>query len=219
MQTPSAVNFDCPAAGELAQDRGWWDIYREAFPAYERDPVEVILDTLQKRVGLAFRLRQDGATIGLAATHLLLNPPAVFLVYIALDRRHRGAGYGGALFEHVSRESTDCLRQRGLEPLGVVWEVADPKLAAPPERFARERRIAFFLRHGGVVLPRRYFQPPLERTVPVEMLLMCRTSGGAPMPDTGTVEALVRAMYLEKYDAINNIPTKILQDLLRQAPL
>lgn len=212
MPTPSSVHFDCLTADELAQDRLWHEIYEQAFPPNEREPLEVILDSLRKGVGLAFRARQDGATIGLATTHLLLNPAAVFLVYIAMSREHRGSGLGGALFERVTTESETCLRQRGLEGQGVVWEVDPPAQATEStERTVREQRMTFFERHGGVVLPRRYFQPPLDGGAPVEMSLMYRKTGATPAPDT---EALVRAIYREKYGAINGIPTTALRDLL-----
>jgi hypothetical protein len=43
------------------------------------------------------------------------------------------------------------------------------------------------------------------------MSLMYRKTGATPAPDT---EALVRAIYREKYGAINGIPTTALRDLL-----
>jgi hypothetical protein len=91
-----------------------------------------------------------------------------------------------------------------------------PALAATAEeRRRRELRIEFFHRLGGSVLPRPYAQPPLQGGEPVTMHLMYRPSAGPGLPDTATTEALVRAMYFEKYGAANGIPAEVLERLLR----
>ena len=215
MRSESPARFDCAGADELARDRAWWEVYEEAFPADEREPPEVILESIRKGVGLAFRARQDNRTIGLATTHLLSHPPAVFLVYMAMGREYRGLGYGGALFEYVFAESTQSLSRRGQPAQGMVWEVAPRTPATEPEqKMVRERRIAFFRRHGGVVLSRPYSQPPVDGVAAVPMELMYRDACGASVPDAGATEALVHALYFEKYSAINRISTETLQRLL-----
>src|SRR5712692_1226821 len=138
--------FDSPGAEELSRDSAWWRIYEESFPVSEREPAEVILDSVRRDAGVAFRARSDAGTVGLATTHLLRQPPAVFLVYLAMDRAHRDRGLGGALFAHAWRISAQHLRRRGLEPLGMVWEVDPPFHSG--DLSARARRVAFFERCG-----------------------------------------------------------------------
>ncbi len=209
------MEFDCPAAEALAQDHLWWEIYRDSFPANQREPAEVILDSLRKQVGLAFRVRVNGATAGLATTHLLREPPAVFLVYLAMDRGRRSAGLGGALLEYAWARSAARLRQRGLEAIGLIWEVDAPHPGGEAaETSLRERRIAFFRRHGGAVLERPYLQPPLDGITPVPMQLMFRPAENTGALDAAAVKALVYAIYFEKYRAINQIPQATLQRLL-----
>jgi hypothetical protein len=215
----SDIFFDCPSAVELAQDRQWWKIYEDSLPADEREPPEVILESLRRSVGLALRARRADATVGIATTHLLFHPAAVFLVYLAVDSRHRDVGVGGMLFEEAWRSSAHRMREKRYSPLGLIWEVDDPEdVENPAERLQRLRRIRFFERHGGVPLSRTYLQPPLNGPEPVPMRLMFRPGEGAPMPDAATAEALVRAIYFEKYGEVNRIPVRTLQGLLRKPP-
>jgi len=97
--------FDSPGPEELSADLAWWRIYEDSFPPSEREPAGVILDSVRRGVGLAIRARFQDSTIGLATTHLLRQPPAVFLVYLAIDRAHRDRGLGGALLDHACRAS------------------------------------------------------------------------------------------------------------------
>lgn len=213
MQSIGGAHFDCPGADELDRDDPWWEIYRDSFPANEREPASVIVNSLLSHVGLAFRARQDQATIGIATTHLLHSPAAVFLVYLAIHRAHRDAGLGGALLEYAWTVSKARLREGGLDPLGMVWEVDGPELITDPaEAILRERRILFFRRQGGVLVPRRYHQPPVDGVAPIPMQLMFRSN--EQMPDEPTLDALVRVMYFEKYGTLNGIPAKVLTNLL-----
>ncbi|MBI4641941.1 MAG: GNAT family N-acetyltransferase [Candidatus Tectomicrobia bacterium] len=212
------ILFECLIPEELANDRSWWEIYDEAFPPNEREPRQVILNSLQNGVGVAVRARHAGRTIGLATMHLLRNPAAVFLVYIALDRHLRGRGSGGLLLEHAWKVGASYLSKQGLIAIGLIWEVEIPALAATEEEtLRRERRIAFFRRHGGDILPRPYFQPPVDGIAPVPMHLMYRPAEEGKWPDPEMTEVLVRAIYFEKYRAVNGIPLETLERLLKNS--
>ncbi|MBI3977477.1 MAG: GNAT family N-acetyltransferase [Chloroflexi bacterium] len=241
--TPPVV-FECVTADALARDDRWWQIYDDAFPAGERDPREVILGTVRSGVGLAVRAAADGGTVGLATVHLLQAPAAVFLVYLAVAAPFRGRKIGEQLLEHAWRIGASRLAERGLAAMGLVWEVDVPALAATAvEANLRRRRIAFYHRHGGAVLPRPYAQPPLDGGAPVPMLLMYRPApgthppdpavaeithcsslithhsslaSGTRLPDPAMTEALVRAIYFEKYGSANGVPAETLEHL-RQA--
>ena len=214
---PGLWQVDCPSADELVADRRWWSIYEESFPSSEREPPVVILDSLRRGLGLAFRARQRGVTVGLATTHLLVDPPAVFLVYLAIAPDRRGRGAGGALFQEAWRESSACLVQRGLAPLGLIWEVDPAEPGVPSvEVDVRARRLAFFRRQGGVLLPRPYAQPPVDGIAPVRMQLMFRAPPGGRLPSLDLEKNLIRAIYFEKYSALNGIDQAILRVLLEQ---
>ena len=206
--------LDCPSAELLATDQRWWTIYDDSFPRKEREPESVILKSLAISAGLAFRARLAGSTIGIASTHLLIQPSAVFLVYLAISRGHRGAGFGGPLMECAWSCSEARLREQGRSPLGLIWEVDIPGEASTnEENLLRQRRVDFFRRHGGVLLHSTYRQPPVNG-ITVPMRLMFRPATGVPPPNAGTVDALVRAIYFEKYAAVNGLSRETLADLL-----
>jgi len=214
-EEPPPILFECLTADELARDRAWWRIYKDSFPANEREARQIILRSLQQGVGLAVAARSGNQTIGLATTHILLKPAAVFLVYLAMAQDWRGRGSGGALLEYIWRASAKRLAEQGLAPAGLIWEVDSPEhLVGAEETHHRERRIAFFRRHGGEFLSRPYVQPPVDGVAPVPMSLMYRAAEGFDRPDPTMSEKLVRAIYFEKYGAINDIPREVLERLL-----
>jgi len=204
---------ECLTADELLSDNTWRRIYKDSFPANEREPLEAILESVQREVGMAFRARGPEGTLGLATTHLLKNPAAVFLVYLAVDQRERSRGIGGELLQCAWKSGATHLRANGLQPLGLIWEV-DPPQPVGNDADTRRRRIAFFQRHGGQLLERPYLQPPVDGVAAVPMKLMFRPAASGGPLTSETIEALVRAIYSDKYGAINKIDGALLEGLL-----
>ena len=105
---------------------------------------------------------------------------------------------------------------KNLDPTGLIWEIEDPDAAVDElERAERQKRVRFFRCLGGELLARRYMQPPVDGVAPVPMRLMYRPAPGSHLPTEPAVEALVRAIYFEKYGDLNGIPVSVLSDLLR----
>lgn len=206
------IEIDCVSAEDLALDAEWWRIYEASLPARERESRAVILGSLGRGVGVAFRARRGQTTVGMATIHLLKRPPAVFLVYLAVADGGRGRGVGGSLLEKAWEHGMERLQAEDLQPVGMVWEVDSPD-GGDSTRIA-ERRIAFFERHRGRVIDSRYLQPPVDGIAPVPMSLMFRAVEGSGEPGRATVEALVRGIYEEKYGAINGIDGSVLSELL-----
>ena len=195
-------------AEELRVDDAWWRIYDDSLPTSERESPDTILESIERGVGMAFRSRRADVTTGLATTHLLRNPPSVFLVYIAVSKDDRSEGIGGELFEFSWAESAERLREQGLEPLGLVWEVD------PPQDSLSRKRISFFERHEGRVLERTYFQPAVDGKAAVPMKLMFRPAKAGVVTTPETAAALARAMYFEKYQAVNGLDGSQLEEML-----
>lgn len=213
--TEEKVVFNCLSAEELVRDNAWWEIYDEAFPASERESSQVILNSLEHNVGLALRAKTGDRTIGIATAHLLRDPPAVFLVYLATDRNMRGRGCGSELLEYTWHSGIQKLSQAGLSATGLVLEVDSPDVIDDAEeKHLRERRIAFFGRHGCKLLPDRYIQPPVDGSTLVPMRLMFRAAEDSHYQPE--IKRLVRSLYFEKYNAINGIPGEILENLLQE---
>lgn len=211
------TTFTSLTASDLLSDGSWWEIYNEAFPVTEREPSQVIVSSLEMEVGQAFSARSNGETIAIATTHLLKNPPAVFLVYLATKKGLRGRGSGGELLEYTWKSGCQKLSEQGFAVTGLVAEVDAPDESDDSkERHVRERRIAFFARHGAELLSRPYTQPAVDGTTTVPMRLIFRPAPGFERPDSTFTDALVRAIYLEKYHLANGIAKESLTSLLRQ---
>ena len=214
----NSLTFDSCSADALAADESLWHLYDSSFPSDEREPRSVILDSVSKGVGLAVRARTSIRTIGLATAHLLREPPVLFLVYLAVASEFRSRHIGATLFEKVWATGNERYSEWGLVPKGMVWEVAIPEGASGQRDFKeRRRRIDFFARLGARVLPRPYVQPPVDGIASVLMRLMFWPATGGSSPDGSQVSALIRAIYFEKYHAINGIPRVVLENLLRES--
>jgi ribosomal protein S18 acetylase RimI-like enzyme len=211
------IVFKCLSSAELVRDNAWWEIYDEAFPRSERESPQIILKSLERKVGLAIRASAGNTTIAIATTHLLKDPPAVFLVYLAIDRNMRGSGHGGRLLEFAWHSGIQRLSEIGLDAVGFVCEVDSPEVTDDvAEKHLRERRIAFFSRHGCKLLPSRYIQPPVDGSTLVPMRLMFRAAENHRDLELTLTKRLVRSIYFEKYNAINNISTETLENLLQK---
>ena len=53
---------ECMTAEGLRVDDTWWRIYEDSFPASEREPPEVILESVLRGVGMVFRARRHGVS-------------------------------------------------------------------------------------------------------------------------------------------------------------
>jgi hypothetical protein len=211
------LTFDSPPAEVLASDAGLWQLYDSAFPSTEREPRSVILDTQRRGDGVAVRAQHGVRTIGLALAHMLRHPPVLFVVYLAVAPEFRSRHIGAALFEELWTAGSRSYAARGTPAEGIVWEVDVPERATTGQALEQgQRRIAFFTRLGGAVLPGSYVQPPVDGTVSVPMHLMFRPARGKHLPDDAARSSLVRALYFEKYHGANGIPEAVLQNLLAQ---
>jgi GNAT superfamily N-acetyltransferase len=203
---------------ELEQNDSWIEILRKTMPEEEMEPTEVIVKGVRDRTGHAIGAHVRGAPAGLATVALLREPPVGFLVCIAADPKMHNQGIGTALFQKAYQETLKSLSAEGRDPQGLVWEVddIDAKELTPAEYERRRRRIAFFQKQGGILLDRRYVQPPLmEGGNPVPMRLMIRPEGTWTLTPE-KINEIIRAMHWEKYGAINGIRDEV---LLRMAEL
>ena len=173
----------------------WWTIYRASFPDLERESERVLLDAVATERSMAAEARQNGGTVGIAATTLLRNPPAVFLSYIATAPGAQGGGIGGALLAYAWSEGAQALAGSGHLDACLIAEVEKPVLAERPEDVAhRERRVRFFCRHGGIALSRAYYQPPLSGAAAIPLHLIYFDNGRHGEPDADRQDQLVRAI-------------------------
>ena len=176
-------------------------IYVASFPPTEREPFDALVhDARRGRVAL-YGAVEEGVALGLGVTLALPIQGTAYLAYLAVDPSRRGAGVGGQLF-HTILEAPAA--RHGIT--GLVWEVERPEVDAPPED-PKQRRIAFYQRHGGVLLDQvRDFQmpdlapgPPGRESGTLPAALMWATTEARPPLTRVEVLALVAAVYRVGY--------------------
>ncbi len=171
-------------------------IYEDAFPADLRADFDSLLADR-----LVVRLDEAGAPEGLAVLRPLGDTGWVFLRYYAVGVR--GGGVGTAMLGELAA----LLGTEGSTLL--VWDVEDPDEPGLGVHEVEEhrRRIAFYERAGGVLLPVRDYAPPhgddLDDHAPHLRLMCLPLSPGTPAPPARDV--LLAAMTL-RYDLAPDHP-------------
>lgn len=212
---PPPLRFHILDEHLLAGDADWWELYAEAFAPEEREPRAVILNGVRAGAALAVSAEHGGRAAGLAVVHLLRNPAAVFLVYLAVAPELRDQGAGSNLLQYALQAGSDALSSN--PPCPWVCEVTIPGADAPEEQWVyHQRLLRFYGRHGGQVLAHPYVQPPVDGRTIVPMTLVYGPAPGDPHLGQHETEALIRAIYREKYGAVNGIPDAQLDECLRR---
>ncbi|MDN4162005.1 GNAT family N-acetyltransferase [Nocardioides abyssi] len=168
-------------AADLAAVRA---IYEGAFPDDLQAPFE---DLLADR--LLTYVDEDGPA-GLALVRDLGPTSWTFLRYYAVGRRGRGTG--SAMWAHL----TALLAGEGRTRL--VWDVEDPDEPGLSPALVEEhqRRIVFYERLGGRLLPVRDYEPPHDDGHAPRLLLMDTPLGpGDEAPLRDVVEGVFRWRY------------------------
>ncbi len=118
-------------------------IYREAFPPEELMPWWLLRLTAGGKHAEVLVAREGGDSVGFAWS--LLRDDIVYFFFFAMEKDHRGQGYGGKILAEVRRRYAGRRIFLGREPL-------DP---AAGNYEQRKRRAAFYRRNGFHDLPER----------------------------------------------------------------
>ncbi len=186
----------------LKQDDQWWSIYHSSFPIAEQEPAAAILNCLNKKAGMSLRVRDEesGDTIGIAHGQFLNALPSFMLIYIAIDKPYRGQQIGNKLLRYIEEKINAHYSHQ--THFGVVFEVDRPEnFSIAQHQLLAERRISFYQKLGYEVEKIDYHQPPLSLHESVPMYLMTKTRSLT----TENKQALVKAIYFEKYSELNGI--------------
>jgi GNAT superfamily N-acetyltransferase len=138
----------------------------------------------------ALALMRGGEPHGFVMLRPLGDSGWMFLRYFVAGQR--GQGLGGAMWDQLMA----WLRDHGY--LLLVWDVEDPDEPGPgpDEVTIRQRRIRFYERHGGRLLPvRGYGNPHGDDWTPMRLMAV-PVAGGEAWPDT---PAVVSAVYRHRW--------------------
>lgn len=111
-------------------------LYRSAFPANERKPFRAIVDIHRSGRGDVWYCTVGGSFVGFAST--VKGSELVLVDYLAVDSSRRDGGIGSGILAALQRQYPGGHLFLEIES---VWEDV-------PDREARLRRKAFYLRNG-----------------------------------------------------------------------
>ncbi len=173
-------------------------IYEASFPPSEREEFGGVLASAAAGSRALFVARLAGEPVGLAAVRMLSTPDKVgYLEYLATAAHLRSRGIGGRLLRHL----IETLRG-GQQASALAFEVESVEHGPPEEADIRQRRIAFYLRHGAAIVEcaPRYRAPNLAGRGVVHFSIMWLPLDGQALPPSGErLRALVRAMLTQGY--------------------
>lgn len=168
------------------------EIYESGFAGHVRAPwSEVWSDRLASEESLA--LTDDGTPVGFVLLRSFVTTDRVFLRYLVIDADRRGQGLGSIAWQHLSRH---CVRE---DFSVLIWDVEHPDEPGTDaaEVGVRRKRIGFYERLGGVVLPvddytTPHGDPGHRHESP--MLLMATSLDDTPLrvDDAAWVDGVVR---------------------------
>lgn len=112
------------------------ELYLTAFPESQRVPILVLQELVDCEVGQALVFLDGDIFVG--AAFAVFDEETYYLMFFAIDSRHRSKGYGHTALNELDRHMPD--RRILLE-----MEHIDPAAPNNAQRIARER---FYLRNG-----------------------------------------------------------------------
>jgi GNAT superfamily N-acetyltransferase len=149
--------------------KGAMDIYLASFPENERRPVASIEREMKSGKSRLIIGRMEDRVVLMALLHPIKGTPFVLGDYMAIDKEYRSLGIGAVFLNNIFNILDD------IEFNYFLGEIENPYLE---EDDLKARRVEFFKRLGMKELKDvRYILPPLQGTLPTEMILMvlCKT--------------------------------------------
>jgi len=176
---------------------GLRQIYEEGFPPHERADFTTL--TTQRRADeQTLALVSDGGEPrGLAMLRTLGSTGWMYLRYLVVDGTQRSQGLGGELWEQLTTQ----LREEGHTLL--VWDVEDPDEPGcePGEAEQRRRRIRFYQRQGGDLLPVTGYRTPAVAPGHTDWMPLRLMAAPLTTPPLATDPAdVVEAVYRYRWD-------------------
>lgn len=168
------------------------EIYESGFAEHLRAPwAEAGSDRLASEESLA--LTDDGTPVGFVLLRSFVTTDRVFLRYLVIDADRRGQGLGSIAWQHLRRH---CVRE---DFSVLVWDVEHPEEPGTDatEVTTRRKRIGFYERLGGVVLPvddytTPHGEPDDAHEAPMLLMATSLDDSALPVHDAAWVDGVVR---------------------------
>ncbi len=142
------------------------DLYEIAFPARERDPIDLIIERIRCKKSQLFVGLDNGNFTGFALLYHFNEHPFVQLDYLATQPHRRGKGFGTQFLRKLFKKMNLLKSDKYL-----LLEAENPETGKNLRM--RKKRVAFYKRLGVKQIKKvRYIMPPLSGTESTEMILM-----------------------------------------------
>ena len=209
----AVINWLSPHA--YLQDPLWWEIYESSFPEEERDQKHHFSRALKYNNVKMGACYFQGKMIGIVVVYFMESLPFAFLHYFSIHPDFRRLGLGSLFFQKIMQDVELMLKKNHAEHLGMIWEIEDYSYANDDvEKNLKLSRLGFYIRNDAKLLNIKFIQPAILNCI-VPMLLMHHHSD--PMLNISAFEYdIAKAIYLEKYHSVNEIPKKTLLKLLKK---
>jgi len=183
-------------------------IYMEAFPSSERQPLSKISERIAAGKSQLFVGIIEEEVICMALLWDFNNSDFMLLDYMAVSKKHRNNHFGSILFQFLVDKVTGNHKF-------LLLEVENYLFGDNKEQ--RKKRINFYLKNGSYLLDNvPYMLPSLDKSLPLEMLLMIAPKYKTAHIKKSEIENLIKRLYLEIYEKSEN--DALLVSVLKEIP-
>jgi len=183
-------------------------IYEEAFPANEKQSLDLIKNRILERKSKLVVGIINSEVVCMSLLWEFDSLDFVLLDYMAVSKNHRNNNLGTQLFQYLSNII------RGINKYMII-EVENHLFGN--NSIERKRRINFYIQNGAYVLDNvNYILPSLDGTSPTEMLLMISPKYKSNYINSELVKDLISRLYIELYKRNEN--DLVLIKILKQLP-
>lgn len=186
-------------------------IYLDSFPPYERADFSFLLQSVKAGERWLVTATRDKTVLGFAILVPAIGSGIHLLEYLAVARQARGCGIGGGLLEH-----TRTIFVRTVHIVrGLLIEVEHDEEGDADERVVRQRRMAFYARHGACVVDAapQYRVPLADRAGTMRMkLLWLPIAPNAAAPRGDALRECVTGIFIKSYG--RDVNDRLLHDVL-----
>ena len=182
------------------------NIYNEAFPSNEKQPLALIKKRITESKSRLFvgLLNKDVTCMALLWDFKEFE--FVLLDYLAVAKEYRNNQFGTELFKHLSNAINASKKY-------MVIEVENHLFG--DNKDLRKKRINFYIKNGAYVLNGvPYMLPSLDGTLPTEMTLMISPKYQKDIIEFDKIETLIKRLYIDVYEKKedNNLLISILKN-------
>ncbi len=184
------------------------NIYDEAFPSNEKQPLSLIKKRITESRSRLFVGLLNADVTCMALLWDFKDLEFVLLDYLAVAKEHRNNQFGTRLFNHLTKTINANKKY-------MVIEVENHLFG--DNKDLRKKRINFYIKNGAYVLNEvPYMLPSLDGTLPTEMILMISPKYQNDIIEFDKMETLIKRLYLDLYEKTDD--NSLLISILKNTP-